>query len=96
MCHIDVLKTPSGIVDICLIRDEANELAPNIGPLIKVKPLGDNLAATVEQAQKSNPCTLEPTNTTPVESILGGSTALRSSRSIPYATLVPLARVGKT
>ena len=32
--HIDVLKTPSGTVDIGLIRVEANELDPNRGPHI--------------------------------------------------------------
>ena len=60
-----------------------------------MQPLGENLEATVEQAQGDNPATSEPTDTTPVESIPGGSTALSSSRSIPYATLVPLARVHK-
>ena len=49
--HIHVLKTPTGIVDIGLIRDEANELAPNRGPRAKVKPLGESLAAMVEQDQ---------------------------------------------
>ena len=34
-------------------------------------------------------------DTTPDDSILGGSTALRSSLSTPSATLVPLARVQK-
>ena len=31
--HVDQLKTPLGIVDIDLIRDEANELAPCRGPV---------------------------------------------------------------
>ena len=30
--HIDVIKTPPDIVDIGLIRDEANELDPHKGP----------------------------------------------------------------
>ena len=30
--HVDQLKTPQGTVDVGLIRDEANELAPHIGP----------------------------------------------------------------
>ena len=38
--HIDVLKPPTGIVDIALIRDEANELAPNRRPREKEQPLG--------------------------------------------------------
>ena len=34
--HIDLLKTPTGIVDIDLIRYEANDLAPNRGPRAEV------------------------------------------------------------
>ena len=30
--HVDQLKTPLGTVDVVLIRDEANELAPRRGP----------------------------------------------------------------
>ena len=30
--HVDQLKTPLGTIDIGLIRDEANELAPRRGP----------------------------------------------------------------
>ena len=93
--HIDVLKTPSGIVDIGLIRDEVNDLAPHRGPHPEVQTLGENLAATVEQDQAANPTTSEPTDTTPVESIPGGSTAPSSSRSTPYATQVLIARVQK-
>ena len=39
MWHIDVLKTLTGIVDIDLIWDEANELAPKRGPRSEVRPL---------------------------------------------------------
>ena len=95
MWHIDVLNTPSSTVDIGLFRDGANELAPHIGPRSEVQPLGENLAAMVEQAQETNSATFKPTKTTLVESIPGGSTAPSSSRSIPSATLVPLARVQK-
>ena len=93
--HIDVLKIPSGILDIGLIRDESNELAPNRGPCIEVQPLGENQTATVEQAQGANPDTSERTDTTLVEAILSVSTTPSSSHSIPSATLVPLARVQK-
>ena len=31
--HNDVIKTPTGIVDIGLIMDEANGLAPKEGPI---------------------------------------------------------------
>ena len=71
MWHIDVLKSPTGIVDIGLIWDEANKLAPNRGPRAEVQPLGESLAATVEQAQGVDQGTSEPTSTIPVESILG-------------------------
>ena len=93
--HIDVLKTPSSTVDIGLIRDEANELAPRRGPHSEVLLLGDNLEAMVEQAQTANPATSEPTDTTPVDSISGGSTTPSSSCSTTFATLVPIARVQK-
>ena len=49
--HVDQLKTPLGTVDIGLIRDEANELAPRRGPRPELPPLGDNLADTVAQAR---------------------------------------------
>ena len=70
-------------------------MARNRGPRIEVQPLGENLAATIEQAKGSNPITSKPTDTTLDESIPGVSIALRSSRSIPSATLVSLAMVQK-
>ena len=45
--HVDQLKIPLGTVDIDLIRDEANELAPRRGPRQELPPLSDNLADTV-------------------------------------------------
>ena len=48
--HIDQLKTPFGTVDISLIKDEANELAPRRGPHPELPSLGENLADTVAQA----------------------------------------------
>ena len=45
--QIDQLKTPQGNVDIGLIRDEANELAPCRGPCLELPPLTDDLANTV-------------------------------------------------
>ena len=47
--HIDQLKTPLGTVDIGLIKDEANELAPRRGPRPELSPLGENLADTVAE-----------------------------------------------
>ena len=73
-----------GTVDIGLIRDEANELAPRRGPRPELPPLGDNLADTVAQARTATQAAFETTDTTPVESILGSSTNLSSSRSAPF------------
>ena len=90
--HIDQLKTPQGTVDIVLIRDEANELAPRRGPRPELPPLADDLADTVAQARAA---TQASTDTTPVESILGSSPAPSSSRTAPLPLLAPLARVQK-
>lgn len=90
--HIDVLRTPTRTVDIGLIRDEANEAAPNRGLRVEVQLLGENLADTVEQAQGSNQFKSELTGTTPIESILGTSTTISSS---PSVLLVSIARVQK-
>lgn len=50
MRHINVVKTPSGIDDIGLIRYEANELSSNRGLRIEVQHLGENQASTVEMS----------------------------------------------
>ena len=63
--HIDMLKTPIGIVDISLIRDDANEIDPNRGPRAEVQQLGERLATTVEQAQWADQDTSEPIGNTP-------------------------------
>ena len=95
MCYIDELNASPGTVDIGLIRDEANELAPHRGPHQEVQPLGENLAAMVEQGQASNSASSETRDTTPVESIPGGSTASSSFLLTYFATLVLFARVQK-
>ena len=91
--HVDQLKTPLGTIDIGLIRDEANELAPRREPGQELLLLGDNLADMVVQARKATQ--VASTDTTQVESIPGSSTALSSSCSAPFPALVPLARVQK-
>ena len=91
--HVDQLKTPQGTVDVGLIRDEANELAPCRGSRQELPPLADDLADTVAQARTAAQAS---TDTTPVESIPGSSTAPSSSRTAPLPALVPLARVQKT
>ena len=75
--HVDQLKTPLDTIDIGLIRNEANELAPRRGPCPELPPLSDNLADMVEQARMATQAS--STNTTPVESIPGSSTAPSSS-----------------
>ena len=50
-CRIDQIKTPSGTVDIGLIRDEANELSSHRGPRLEVPTLAENLEDTVEESQ---------------------------------------------
>ena len=61
--HVDRLKTPQGTVDVGLIRDEANELAPRRGPYLQLPPLADDLADMVAQAHTATQAT--STNTTP-------------------------------
>ena len=90
--HVNQLKTPQGTVDVCLIRDEANELASRRGPRRELPPLADDLADMVTQARTA---TQASTDTTPIESIPGSSTAPSSSRTAPLPALVPLARVQK-
>ena len=89
--NVDQLKTPLDTVNVDLIRDEANELAPRRGPHPELPILADDLVDMVPQA-----CTatqMASSNTTPVESIPGSSTAPSSSRSSPLPALVPLSRV---
>ena len=93
--NIYQLKTSLGTVDIGLIKDEANELAPQRGPCPYLPLLGDNMADTVAQACTATRAASETNYTTPVESILGSSTSPSSSRSSPFPALVPLARVQK-
>ena len=74
---------------------EVNDLSPHRVPRPEVPPLGENLADTVEKAQADTQATSEPTHTTLVESIPGGSTAPSSSHLTSSGTLVPLSRVQK-
>ena len=70
--HVDQLKTPLGTVDVGLIRDEVNELAPRRGPCPELPPLAYDLADTVALACMATQAA--STYTTPVESISGSST----------------------
>ena len=56
--YINQLKTPVGIFDIGIIRDETNVFSPCIGPHPELPSLGDNLVDTVAQARTLKPKTL--------------------------------------
>ena len=90
--HVDQLKTPQGMVDVSLNREEANELALRRRPRPELPPLADDLADTVAQARTA---TQASTDTTPVEFIPGSSTASSSFLTAPLPVLVPLAMVQK-
>lgn len=51
----DILFSPTRIVDIGLITDEANVAAPWHGPELILQPLSENLADTVELDQRDDP-----------------------------------------
>ena len=62
--HIDQLKTPQDTIDIGLIRDETNELAPRREPRPEFPLLGENLADTVAQDRTATHAA--STDTTPI------------------------------
>ena len=92
---INELKTLQGNIDIGLIKDEANELAPRRRLRPELPPLSENLVDMVAHAVMDTQAASETTDTTPIESIPGSSTAPSSSRTAPLPALVPLARVQK-
>ena len=59
--HVDQLKTPQGTVDVGLIRDEANELAPRRGPRPELPPLAGDLADTIAQSRTATQASTENT-----------------------------------
>ena len=81
--HIDQLKTSLGTVDIGLIRDQVNEMAPRRGPRSELPPLGENRADTVAHARTATQAASETPDTVLVESILGSSIIYSSSHSAP-------------
>ena len=78
--HINVIRTPTGTVDISLIRDVANVVELRRGPRVDLQSLSENFAAMVKQAQAADPNTLETTDTTPTGSVPGTSRAPSSSQ----------------
>uniref|UniRef100_M1DDK9 Integrase core domain containing protein n=1 Tax=Solanum tuberosum TaxID=4113 RepID=M1DDK9_SOLTU len=95
--HCDKLVHLTGALDIGLIRDEANVVAPRREPQIEVPPLGTDLADTVGQAQGGDPIIPDHADTVPGSSFQAASMAPSSFRSTPQlgSTIVPLARVQK-
>lgn len=87
--NIDVFRTPTRIVYINLIREEANVAAPQRGPRLDMQLLGENLADTIEKTQGDNHATSEPTIATPVESAPCMSVVPSSSRSTTSSTSGP-------
>lgn len=55
--NTDVIRTSTGLIDISLIIDEANEGAPPHGPISEIQPLGENFADTFEETRGSNHAT---------------------------------------
>lgn len=91
--HYDPLHIPTGTVDISLIRDEYNVVAPWRGHGNELQSLSETLADKVELAQGVNPTNSEPTETTMAESAHGTIREPNSSRSTPPSeALVPIAR----
>ena len=68
-------------------------MAPHRGPCPELPQLADDLADTVAQARTATQAA--STDTTPVKSIPGSSTAPSSSCLAPLPELVPLAMVQK-
>lgn len=48
--HIDVLRTPIGIIYFSLIRDKANMVEPRKGPIVDLQLLSENSENTVEKS----------------------------------------------
>lgn len=86
----------AGIVDISLIRDEANVETPHRGPVIEVPPLSVNLDDTVYLAQVVDPAAPEYADPTLVSSSVEANSAPSlSSSKLPSSSLVLLALVQK-
>uniref|UniRef100_M1DCW0 Integrase core domain containing protein n=1 Tax=Solanum tuberosum TaxID=4113 RepID=M1DCW0_SOLTU len=89
--------TPTGTLDIDLIRDEAIVAAPHREPQVDVTPMGADLVDVVEQMHGNDPAPPAQTDDVPASSSQSASQAPNSSRSTPPLgpVVVPLARVQK-
>uniref|UniRef100_M1DUM3 Integrase core domain containing protein n=1 Tax=Solanum tuberosum TaxID=4113 RepID=M1DUM3_SOLTU len=95
--HCDKLIRATRTLDIDLIRDEANVVAPRREPQVEVPPLGVDLVDDVEQIQDDDLAPPAHTDDTPASPYQAASRAPSSSRVTPPsgASVVPLARVQK-
>ncbi|KAG5579733.1 hypothetical protein H5410_050360 [Solanum commersonii] len=81
--HCDRLIHLTGTLDIGLIRDGANVVAPSREPQNEVPPLGADLADMAEQAHGGDLIIPDHTDTVPTSSSQAASRAPSSSRSTP-------------
>uniref|UniRef100_M1DX05 Integrase core domain containing protein n=1 Tax=Solanum tuberosum TaxID=4113 RepID=M1DX05_SOLTU len=95
--HCEKLVQATKTLDIGLIRDEANKVAPRREPPVEVPPLGADLVADVEQKQGEEPSPPVITEDAPISHSPVTNQAPISSRSTPSSgfVIVPLARVQK-
>lgn len=94
--HCDTLDHLVGTLDMGLIKDEANVVAPCRCRRIEVPPLSENSADTVELAQGADQIALESADPTPASSSHATNRAPNSLRSMPSSgALVPLAQIQK-
>lgn len=94
LCNYDVLRNPIRFVDIDLINDDTNLLAPPRRAQNLFAAM--NLGHKIEKAQVANPSFLETTDNTPTNSTPSTSRVPSSSRSTqPILVLLSIARVQK-
>lgn len=95
--HCDKLIRSTGTLNICLIGDEANDVAPRIEPHVEVPIMGEKFVDVVEKMHDADPAPSVHTDDAPTSSPYAASRAFRSSRSTPPlgVHVVRLARVQK-
>lgn len=94
--HFNTLCNSGGKINIGLINDEANVVAPRRGLRFQLQPPNENLADTVELAKGDDPTTSEPADTISTKFAHAASRAPNSFHSTPpSAILVYLERVQK-
>uniref|UniRef100_M1DR12 Integrase core domain containing protein n=1 Tax=Solanum tuberosum TaxID=4113 RepID=M1DR12_SOLTU len=95
--HYDRLLQETKTLDIGLIQDEVNVVAPRRELQVEVPPLGANLVANVEQMQgeeSTSPATTEDAPASPSSAASQGPSSSKATPSSGYVVM-PLARVQK-